>query len=108
MKKINAVHAESPGWMGLSDHTSKWNMDLYVAVDKEVPEAENVTLSGKFVSKVYEGNFKETGKWCEDFKVYATANGFNIKKMYMWYTTCPKCAKKYGKNYVVIIAEVKK
>jgi len=24
----------------------------------------------------------------------------------MWYTTCPKCAKKYGKNYVVIIAEV--
>ena len=108
MKKIDAVHAESPGWMGLSDHTSKWNMDLYVAVDKEVPEAENVTLSGKFVSKVYEGNFKETGKWCEDFKVYAAANGFNIKKMYMWYTTCPKCAKKYGKNYVVIIAEVKK
>jgi len=24
----------------------------------------------------------------------------------MWYTTCPKCAKVYGKNYVVTIAEV--
>jgi hypothetical protein len=24
----------------------------------------------------------------------------------MWYTTCPKCAQKYGKNYVVIIAQV--
>ena len=27
-------------------------------------------------------------------------------KMLEWYTTCPKCAKAYGKNYVVIIAEV--
>ena len=31
----------------------------------------------------------------------------NVGKMYMWYTTCPGCAKKYGKNYVVIISEVK-
>jgi hypothetical protein len=28
-----------------------------------------------------------------------------LKKWYMWYTTCPKCAKKYGKNYVAILAE---
>jgi len=27
-----------------------------------------------------------------------------INKWYMWYTTCPKCAKKWGKNYVVLIA----
>ncbi len=25
---------------------------------------------------------------------------------YMWYTTCPKCAKKYGKNHVVILGAV--
>ena len=25
---------------------------------------------------------------------------------YMWYTTCPKCAKKYGKNYVVILGQI--
>jgi hypothetical protein len=31
---------------------------------------------------------------------------YKIKKWYMWYTTCPKCAKKYGKNYVVVIAEI--
>ncbi|MEI6680215.1 MAG: hydrolase [Mariniphaga sp.] len=24
--------------------------------------------------------------------------------MYMWYTTCSKCAKKHGKNYVVILS----
>ena len=108
MKKIDSAGAECPGWMGLSDHTSKWNMDIYVAVDKKVADAENVALSGKFLSKVYEGPFKDTGKWCGDFEEYAKGRGLKIKKRYMWYTTCPKCAKKYGKNYVVIVAEVRK
>jgi len=30
----------------------------------------------------------------------------NYDKMYMWYTTCPKCAKKYGKNNVIILANI--
>lgn len=28
-------------------------------------------------------------------------------RLYVFYTTCPKCAREYGKNYVVILAEVK-
>lgn len=96
----------SKDMVSLSDHTSKWNMNIYVAVDKEVEGVENVTLSGKYLSKVYEGDFKDTGKWCEDYKKYAESKKMKIKKWYMWYTTCPKCAKKYGKNYVVIIDEV--
>jgi len=75
-------------------------------VNKEVSGAENTTLSGKFFSKVYEGNFKDTGKWMKDFENYAKGKGMEVKKMYMWYTTCPKCAKKYGKNYVAIVAQV--
>ena len=106
MKKIDAAKAKSQDWMGLSDHTSKWNMDIYVAVDKEVPGAENVTLSGKYLSKVYEGDFKQTKDWCNDFEALADKKRLKIGKLYMWYTTCPKCAKKYGKNYVVIIGEV--
>jgi len=106
MVKIEKAGAEAQDWMGLSDHTSKWNMDIYVAVDKDIPGVENVTLSGKFFSKVYEGDFKETGKWCKDFEGYAKDKNLKVKKMYMWYTTCPKCAKKYGKNYVAIVAQV--
>lgn len=105
-EKVTAANATIPDYLCLSDHTSKWNMDVYLAVDKEVANAENVRLSGKFFSKVYEGPFKDTGKWSEDFKVTVAEKGFYIKKWYMWYTTCPKCAKKYGKNYVVIIGEV--
>ena len=111
MKKMSAqvekIEANTPEFMCLSEHTSKWNMDIYLATDKEVEGAENVTLSGKFLSKVYEGNFKDTNQWCEDFKEYAKSKNIEIAKWYMWYTTCPKCAKKYGKNYVVIICKIK-
>ena len=104
--KVEKSMAQMPDWLCLSDHTSKWNMDLYLAVDKEIEGANNVEISGKFLSKVYEGDFKETGKWCKDFESYAKQNNYNIQKMYMWYTTCPKCAKKYGKNYVVIFGKI--
>lgn len=105
-EKVSKAEAAIPDWLCLADHTSKWNMDLYLAVDKEVMDAENVTLSGKFYCKVYEGPFKDTGKWSKDYKAQANSKGFNIKKWYMWYTTCPKCAKKYGNNYVVIVGKV--
>jgi hypothetical protein len=105
-ERVRKAGARMPDQLALSDHTSKWNMDVYLAVDREIPNSENVTLSGKFFSKVYEGDFKETGKWCKDFEGRAKNRRLEIKKWYMWYTTCPKCAKKYGKNYVVIIDQV--
>ena len=95
-----------PQGLGLSDHLSKWRMDLYLAVEKEVPGLENVALSGRFYSRVYEGPFRDTGKWCADFEKVATSKGLSVKKWYMWYTTCPKCAKKHGKNYVVVLAQI--
>jgi len=104
--KVEKAGAAIPDWLCLSNHTSKWNMDLCLAVDKEVSDAENTTLSGKFFSKVYEGPFRDTKTWCTDFEKSVKERGFEMKKMYFWYTTCPKCAKKYGKNYVVIIGSI--
>lgn len=106
MGKVEKAGANVPDWICLSDHTSKWNMDIYLAVDREIEGAENCTLSGKYFSKVYEGPFKDTGKWCKDYENFTKSKSLSIKKWYMWYTTCPKCAKKYGKNYVVLICEV--
>ena len=91
----------SPDAMCLSDHTSKWSMNVYLAVDKEVDGAENISLSGKYFSKVYEGPYSQTGKWTADFEKTAKTKGFIPKKMFMWYAYCPKCAKKYGKISLV-------
>ncbi len=105
-QKTQNANATMPDWLCLSDHTSMFNMDIYLAVDKEVENANNVSMDGKFYSKVYEGPFSDTGKWCKDFQAHLTIKKMSMEKMFMWYTTCPKCAKKYGKNYVVVIAKV--
>ena len=105
-KKIENANARMVDGICLSDCLSKSKMNVYLAVDKAIPDANNVRISGKFLSKVYEGNFKDTGKWCKDFEIHAKSKNLDIKKLYTWYTTCPKCAKKYGKNYVVILAQI--
>lgn len=90
----------------LSEHTSKWNMDQYMAIDKEIPGAENLNMSGQFYFKIYEGPFQDTGKWMVDFEAHMKTKGLKDKRVFMWYTTCPKCAKKYGKNYVAVVAQI--
>jgi hypothetical protein len=104
--QVKAAGSTIQDWLCLSDHTSPWNMDVYLAVDKEIPNADNVALTGKYYCKVYEGPFKDTGKWCKDFEAIVVSKKYPVIKLFMWYTTCPKCAKKYGKNYVAIFAKV--
>jgi hypothetical protein len=105
-KMVREANAEIPDYLCLSDHTSIWNMDLYLAVDKEIHGAKNTRMCGTFISKVYEGSFSDTGKWHKDFMAWCGTRGHKTGKIYMWYTTCPKCAKKYGKNYVVLVAQI--
>lgn len=105
-KALEGAGASSPEWLCLSDHRSSWAMDVYLAVDREIPGAQNVKLSGKLLSKVYEGSYNKTGSWVKDFEKSAQEKGVKMEKKYFWYTTCPKCAKKYGKNYVVILGQL--
>lgn len=99
-----SAYPKEPLW--LSDENSLWSSDLYIAVEKEVPAAENCEISGKFMTKVYEGPFKDVRKWIPDMNEYVKSKGKKVEKNYIFYTTCPKCAKQYGKNYVVIFAQV--
>lgn len=105
-KKLTSAGEKITDAICLSDHTSKWNMDIYLQVEKEIPDAENATLTGKFYSKVFEGPYKDTGKWGKEYEEILKSKGLNSKRGFMWYTTCPKCAKKYGKNYVAMISQV--
>ena len=90
----------------LSDENSLWGADLNIAVTKEVPGFRHVRLSGTFLTKVYEGPYRNMRTWCADMQRHVKAQGRELKKMLFFYTTCPKCAKVYGKNYVVLFAQV--
>lgn len=90
----------------LSAEGTPWGSDVLIEVTGEVPGKETVTLSGTFLSKVFEGPYRDMGKWCEATRRTVADQGMTLRNMYTYYTTCPKCAKVYGKNYVVLLAHV--
>ncbi len=105
--KIQAAEA-APGddFLVLSTDPSPWRGEHYFAVTKDVPNAEMVRLTGDFLVKVYEGPYHDAGKWVKDMQSRVTSAGKPFRKLYFFYTTCPKCAKYFGKNYVVAFAEI--
>jgi hypothetical protein len=106
MNKIQKAGAVATEQIVLSDEKSLWGSDVYIAVTKDVPDAEMAKISGTFLCKVFEGHFKDMHKWIEQMKGFVSSKAKQMKHMFFFYTTCPKCAKVYGKNYVVIMAQV--
>lgn len=106
MKLIEKADAGSTQQLMLTDEKSLWGTDIYIDVSQTVPEAQMATISGTFLTKVFEGPYKNAGKWAGEMSDYVKSLGKELKKMYFSYTTCPKCAKAYGKNYVVLFAQI--
>jgi hypothetical protein len=106
MKLIEKAGANAPQQLMLSDEKSPWGADIYIDVAKDVPGAQMSTLSGTFLTKGFEGPYNMAGKWAEEMTKYVASKGKTMKRLYFSYTTCPKCAKAYGKNYVVLFAQV--
>ena len=90
----------------MSYSPSLWSSEHYFAVSKEVPGEQMVTLSGDFLLQVYEGPFSKAGSWAKDLRDYVKLQNRTLARSYFFYTTCPSCAKTYGKNYVVGIGQV--
>lgn len=85
---------------------SPWQCEYYLSVTKEVPGAANVKLTGTFLSKVFDGPYQEVPNWIKEMETYVAGQGKTTQKYYFYFTTCPKCAKIYGHNYVVAFAQV--
>ena len=90
----------------LSHDPSAWTGEHYFSVTGDVPGHEMVRLTGDFLTKVYEGPYKNVRQWEKNMAAYVKSKGGQIRKTYFFYTTCPRCAKVYGENYVVAVAEL--
>ena len=120
-------------FMILSNCHSPWWSDILVSTskDQDVEGAKVAKISGSFVAKAYEGEYSNMGKWakevqelvvkvrqdmtslekeCSDKNIIVQKQGEqhekDTEKILFYYPTCPKCARKYGKNYVVIFARI--
>lgn len=98
------AYPEEPLW--LSDEVSPWGSDVYLAVDRDVPGVRMEKLSGTFLTKVFEGPYRDVGKWMRAMEDDVRGQGEGVEKIYFFYATCPKCAKRLGKNQVVLFAKL--
>jgi hypothetical protein len=106
MKLIEKAGAQAPYQLMLTDEKSLWGADIYIDATKDVPGAQMAKISGTFLTKVFEGPYNNAGKWALEMTEYVKSKGKELKKLYFSYTTCPRCAKAYGKNYVVLFAQI--
>ena len=106
VKAIEAADAMSDAPIVLADENSLWGADVYIDVAGDVPGTQMATISGTFLSKVFEGPYKNIRNWIKEMAEYVESQGRELGQLYFYYTTCPKCAKKHGKNYVVLLAQV--
>lgn len=106
LEAISDAHAETGSYLVLSHDDSAWRAEHLFAVDHDVPGAEMVHLTGDFLTKVFEGPFSNAKQWCAEMEDWVEGRGKKLDELYFFYTTCPRCAKVYGKNYVVGIGQV--
>lgn len=107
MSSISKSDAEDKErYLILSHDNSMWSTDHYFLTTKEVSDLEMKSLKGNYITKVYEGPYNGIPKWIADFEEYIQSQGYTSKDFYAFYTTCPKCAKHYGANYVVLFASI--
>lgn len=106
MGLLEAAKAQPAQALILADDSSPWGSEVYVEATGPVPGAEMATISGTFLTQVFDGPFSRMGRWADEMRRHVAASGRRLRKLYFGYTTCPKCAKAYGHNYVVVFAQV--
>jgi hypothetical protein len=107
-RAIDAAGATDMGqYLVLSEELSAWKAQHLVAVTKDVPGYETLGMDGDYLTKVFEGPYYKAQQWCDTLKAEAEKLGRTAGRVLYFYTTCPKCSKAYGENYVVGLVELK-
>ena len=108
-KKIEDANAmpEVKDFLMLAYDPSPWKSEIYMTVTKNIPDGKMTTLSGTFISKVFDGPYHHVPQWIKEMNEYLTSHNQKAIKYYFHFAYCPKCMKKYGHNYCVAFAQVK-
>lgn len=85
---------------------SAFKSEIYISVEKEVPSENNILISGNFVSMVFDGGYNAIPEFIKTMDKYLAEEGKKAKDYYIHYAYCPKCAKKFGHNYMILFAQV--
>jgi hypothetical protein len=106
MKAIEKHEACTEETITLYEEAGPFKAHLYVSARKQIPGARMVKMDGTFITRVFEGDYRNMGAWHRKMQEYVKSKSKNAKKTLVYYTTCPRCAQYYKKNYVVFLARV--
>ncbi len=85
---------------------SEFKSEIYLSVVGPISSANNVNISGNFMAKVFSGPYNAVPKFLKEMNAYLATQNKVAQDYYIHYAYCPKCAKKYGNNYMIIFARV--
>lgn len=105
-EKQNANITKKDEVLILFSDPSPFKSNIYLSVIKKVDGANNTSLSGSFISKVYDGPYNNIPKFIKQINRYLGKIGKSAKDYYVHYAYCPKCAAKFKKNHIILFAQV--
>jgi len=106
MEKIRKADAVSKETMILSDENHLFSTNIYISTKKMVPKVHDVKVSGVFLTRVFEGSYKNMNKWKKEMESYVKLQKKELKHLYYYYPTHNKESKEKKKNYVILLAEI--
>lgn len=105
-EKSHKIDSKKLNVLILFTDPTPFKSEIYFSVTGKVPKANNVKISGKFIAKVFTGDFNKVPKFIKEMDRYLETKRKKSKRYLVHYAYCPKCAKKYGSNKMILFAEV--
>lgn len=105
-RKVDALSSEKTDTLLLFRDPTAFRSEMYLSVTKEVPKANNVSISGTFEAKVFDGFYNAIPTFINEMNRYLSSKGKVAKDYYVHYAYCPKCAQKFKHNYALLLAKV--
>jgi len=89
--------------MVLSKDDGLWGGEMLIPISKKTDIFETELVTGKFLTRLFEGHYGDMRTWLKETKNYCQEKGYSAKEFIFWYATCTKCAKKYGDRVQVVV-----
>lgn len=106
VEKSSAEILDKTDALVLFHDLTAFRSEIYYSVTKEVEGANNTKLSGTFTARVFDGAYNSVPKFMKKMNRYLAEQGKVANDYYIHYAYCPRCAKKYGNNYMILFAEL--
>ena len=103
-KEANAMPKNDEDCLVLFYDPHPFKSELYMTVTKDVPNAQNKTISWTFQAKVFDWPYNAIPKFMKQMDEILKSENKKALKYYIHYAYCPGCSKKYWHNYMILFA----